>query len=97
VAYAPAGCLFEPATFCPTEFPIAYTGDLSALPGDLADNPEAYAAGFDLASVDATGVITSDPLTSFNVESVPEPGALLGVSLIGMWSVTNALKRRVSA
>lgn len=95
--YAPAGCLFDPRAFCPTEFPIAYTGDLAALPGELSDDPSAYAAGFDFASVDPTGVITSDPLTSFTVEAVPEPGAILGLLLVGTWGLRTSLKKRIAS
>lgn len=90
--YAPAGCLFDPTAFCPTEFPIAYTGDLSALP-DLADDLSAYVEGFDIASVSPIGVIGSDPLTSFNVESVPEPGSIAGILLLGMLSLGGSLKK----
>ena len=92
--YAPAGCLFEPTAFCPTEFPLAYTGDLTALPGELSDNPEDYAQGFDFASVDEGGVITSDPLTSLSVKSVPEPGTIMGVLVIGAVGLGKSLKRR---
>ena len=92
--YAPAGCLFDPAAFCPTEFPIAYTGDLSAIPG-LSDDPSDYSAGFDIASVDpTTGVIISDPLTSFSVETVPEPGTVASMVVLGMLSMGSSLLRR---
>ncbi|MGD1897887.1 MAG: PEP-CTERM sorting domain-containing protein [Phormidesmis sp.] len=94
--YAPAGCLFEPTSFCPTEFPIAYTGDLSALPDELSDDPEAYAQGFDLARVDEIGVITSDPLTSLSVKSVPEPGAMAGMLLLGAVGLGSSLKKRLA-
>ena len=93
--YTPAGCLFEPFVFCPTEFPIAYTGNLSELP-DLADDPSAYAEGFDIASVDPIGNISSDPLTSFSVESVPEPASIAGVLLLGVISLSGSLRKRLS-
>lgn len=94
--YAPAGCLFEPLEFCPTEFPIAYTGDVSELP-NLADDPSTFAEGFDIASVDPlTGVISSDPLTSFSVEAVPEPASVVGVLLLGGVSFCGSLRKRLS-
>ena len=93
--YAPAGCLFDLVAFCPIEFPIAYTGDLSAVP-DLSDDPGAYAQGFDFASVDPEGVITSDPLTSFSVEAVPEPGAMASMVLFGLLGTGRALVKRLA-
>jgi hypothetical protein len=88
--YAPAGCLFDPRNFCPTEFPIAYIGDRAALPV-LSSNPADYAGGFDIARIDpVTGALSSDPLTSFSVEAVPEPATVVGtiVAAIGgsVWS-----------
>ena len=92
--YIEAGCLFDPFAFCPNEFPIAYTGDLTALP-KLADDPSAYAIGFDLASVAPDGAISSDPLTSFSVEAVPEPASLLGLVLLGTAGLGHSLIKRL--
>ena len=91
--YAPAGCLLAPTSFCPTEFPIAYTGNRSELP-DLSDDPDAYSGGFDIARVTPTGVISSDPLTSFSVQLVPESDSVFGTLVFGIGSLGGLLLKR---
>ena len=92
---SPAGCLTATDFACSIEIQVGYLGNTSELPV-LSTNPLSYFTATDIKFYDSkTGdVLSSDPITNFQVVSVPESDSVLGILAFGVGSAGLLLKRK---
>lgn len=81
----PPGCGSATDFFCSVDFGLEYLGSISELPV-LSNEPSAYPRADIIAFIDSqTGdLISLDPVTSLEVETVPESTSILSLLVISL-------------
>jgi hypothetical protein len=97
-ALSPAGCLTAPDYSCSIQIDVEYLGNISKLPV-LSTNPLSYFIATNIKFYDPQSgdVLSSDPITKFQVVPVPESDSVLGILAFGVGSAGLLLRRKLKA